>query len=333
MDYVAKQIYTLLMQAERIVLIPHQHPDGDALGSVSAFAQFLEQKKKAVDIFCKTDYPPTYNYLQQIGYLSTSPDLWLNNTYDVIVVFDSGDPNYAGVDKHIANLNYSPTIINIDHHASNIFFGDYNMVDTTASSTCEILHRFFRYLHEPISPSIATSLLTGLMYDTDNFTNGATNKSALLVGEDLIRRGGDRKLIYKNIFADTSITALKLWGQMLSRLTHHKEHDIVYTYVTQQDLTRLAATDDDTSGMANFMNSLGEGKVSMVLKEHANGTIKGSFRTTREDIDVSAWANALGGGGHKKAAGFTITGTIETAIQHVFQTISLLKLDESKTTT
>ena len=115
------------------------------------------------------------------------------------MVFDSGDPNYAGVDKHIANLNYSPTIINIDHHASNIFFGDYNMVDTTASSTCEILHRFFRYLHEPISPSIATSLLTGLMYDTDNFTNGATNKSALLVGEDLIRRGGDRKLIYKNI--------------------------------------------------------------------------------------------------------------------------------------
>ncbi len=307
------------------MLVPHQNPDGDALGSVTAFAEFLLNHGKEVTIFCKTGYPPAFHYLANLNIFTSDTAAWNGEPYDTVMVFDSGDLAYAGVESFIADLPYSPTIVNIDHHATNIFYGDYNMVDTTASSTCEMLHRFFRYNHYKITPTMATSLMTGLMTDTDNFTNGATSKAALAVGEDLIRRGANRPLIRRQVFTDTTIPALKLWGRMLSRLTHHEPHDLVYTYVTQADISEHGATEDDTSGVANFMNNLSEGKAAMILKERPDGTVKGSFRTVRDDLDVACWARALGGGGHTKAAGFTVTGTIEEAIDKIFAAIAQAK--------
>jgi len=101
------------------------------------------------------------------------------------------------------------------------------------------------------------------------------------------------------------------------RLTKKENSDMAYTYLTIKDLTQYGINDDDVEGISNFLNKLDGAKVSLFIKETADGKIKGSFRTTNDDVDVSALAKKMGGGGHKKAAGFTTDGTIENVVNKI----------------
>ena len=114
-----------------------------------------------------------------------------------------------------------------------------------------------------------------------------------------------------------SIDIIKLWGVILSRLNKKEEIDMAYTYLTIKDLVKYGIDDDDVEGISNFLNKLDGAKISLFIKETADGKVKGSFRTTHEDVDVSALAKKLGGGGHKKAAGFTADGTIENVVNRI----------------
>ena len=325
MQHTARQIHRHIQGAKRLMLIPHQNPDGDALGSVAAFMQWLRTIDKAHTSFCATPITPRLKFLPHLDYITIDPAIWQDETIDTIIVFDSGDLRYAGVADYIAKLKHHPTIINIDHHITNERFGLYNMVMPGASSTTEVLYRFFSANDIEIDEHIATCLLTGLMTDTDNFTNGATSHIALAIAGELLTRGGDIHLIRNLVFRDKSIPTLQLWGAVLSRLEKNTELDIVYTYLTQADLKRFGVGEVEAEGIANFMNNLADGRAGLILKELPNGQFKGSFRTTRDDTDVAAFAKKLGGGGHKKAAGFTVDGPIAAATTTIFSTIKALE--------
>ncbi len=306
------------MAAKHILVIPHQNPDGDALGSAGALMQWLTTLDKPHTAFCATLSSPRLTHLPHADRITTDHSIWQNPVFDTIIVVDSGDLRYAGVAAFIDTLALKPTIINFDHHATNEHFGTYNMVDSSMSSTTEMLYHFFRHNDVTIDTTMATSLLTGLMTDTDSFTNGATSHRSLAIGSELIKKGGSLEHIRHKIFQDKSVNTLKVWGNVLARLTKHEELDVVYTYLTREDLKQYDVKETDAEGIANFLNNLADGRAGMFLKELETGEYKGSFRTTRNDTDVSAWAKALGGGGHKKAAGFTVPGPIESAINTVF---------------
>ncbi len=322
MQHTAKHIYHTITNARHILLIPHQHPDGDALGSVTAFMHVLTRIGKSYKAFCHTPLSERQKYLPYSDKITSDPATWTDHTFDVIIVFDSGDLQYAGVAEYISRLSYTPTIINIDHHISNPHFGHHNLVLPNVSSTSEILHSFFSHTNTHIDATMATSLLAGILYDTDNFTNAATSEQTLRIGSDLIRRGAAVDIVRAGLFRDKSIKTLRVWGLVFSRIQKYEPLDIVYSYISQADLHAHGVQEKDYEGIANFFNNLGEGKVSMFLKEQKTGTIKGSFRTTQPDIDVAAWAGFFGGGGHKKAAGFTVDGPIDTALSHIFTTIT-----------
>ncbi|MEK7084818.1 MAG: DHHA1 domain-containing protein [Patescibacteria group bacterium] len=318
---IAKQIYDRVLAARFALLIPHQHPDGDAMGSVGSFMEFLRERNVPHGAFCATKASEKFNFLPNASSVSTDTALWQTPELDTVIVFDSGDLKYAGVDRFIEQLPTKPTIIVFDHHATNQKYGDYNLVIPTAASTTEILYRFYRANHVAITPASATCLLTGLLTDTDSFTNGATSAAALQIAGDLIRRGGDVNMIKEWVFQDKTIATLKLWGLVLSRLSKHEQHEVVYTYVTQDDLKEHKVSDAESDGIANFMNNLSDGRAGLILKETEDGKFKGSFRTTRDDTDVSKIAKRLGGGGHKKAAGFTVDGDIEQALKKIWEVI------------
>ena len=168
------------------------------------------------------------------------------------------------------------------------------------------------------------SLLTGLITDTDNFSNGATNQECLKIASELIHRGANFNMIKAWFLKNKSITTLKLWGIALSRLNKHEKHDIVHTHITRDDLTESGANEEETDGIANFLNNVGEGRAAILLKETSDGKIKGSLRTTKDDLDVGAIAKALGGGGHKKASGFTMDGTIESVLVRIGEEVEKL---------
>ncbi len=324
-ERIATEIYQKLLLAKQVLLIPHQRPDGDAMGAVTALAGFLSNHKIAHKIWCKTEAPEGLQFLPHAHKLTSNPKLWTENIFDIIVVVDSGDLVYNGSAEYIEQLSTHPLIINIDHHPTNTFYGDINLVIPTASSTNEILHTFFVLNHENITPEMATSLMTGLITDTGTFTNSGTNQRSLAVGSDLISRGANFGLIKDEVITDKSVAGLRLWGTVMTRLKLHEATGIAYTYVTMDDLDKAQVTEEEAEGIANFLNFLEEGQAAMVLKGRADGTVKGSFRTTRHDVDVSAWAKLFGGGGHIKAAGFSVDGPMEKAIEYILNTVSEYK--------
>jgi phosphoesterase RecJ-like protein len=320
-ERIAQSIYTKLLASKQVLILPHQRPDGDAMGAATALASFLSIHGINWKIWCKTPPPSGLMFLPHANAVRSDDALWQEEQFDTIVVVDSGDLVYNGSAEHIAQLSPRPTIINIDHHPTNQQYGDINLVIPTASSTNEILYIFFLLNREPVTGQIATSLMTGLITDTGIFTNSATSKRALSIGGELIGRGADLRLIKHEVITDKTVAGLRLWGVVMNRLTLHEPTGIVHTYVLDTDLATYNATEEDADGIANFLNFLEEGTAAMVLKVRSDGTVKGSFRTTKKDVDVSAWAKLFGGGGHVKAAGFSVEGPIEKAIEFVLETI------------
>lgn len=327
-EHIAKHIYHIIQASGSVLLIPHQKPDGDALGSTTAFAEWLARIGKNYTIFCKTDYQKNFSYIPHTNEITSDIKIW-EKPFDTIVVFDSGDLRYAGVDaliqNHVAKHNTmidgvrDIKIINIDHHATNEMYGTSNLVATHFSSTCEAVYQFLSLNGISINANMATSLLTGIITDTDHFTNSATSSTALETASILMGKSGKHRHIKETIYNNTSLQAFGLWGVVFERLSKNTEFDIVCTYVTKEDLQKFHVTETESEGMANFLNTIAEGKAAVILKETEPNKWKGSFRTTKDTVDVARIAKALGGGGHKKAAGFSREGTREQAFEQIFQ--------------
>ncbi len=324
---ISKQIHNKILEAKHIILVPHKNPDGDALGSLSAFKQYLIRINKPHTAYCATEVPENFKNLHHISSITSDESIWENEEVDTVIVFDAGDLRYAGIDEQLPKLSKKVQVINIDHHATNEQYGHLNMVVSDGSSTAETLYNFFKYNNIQIDNIMATCLLSGLITDTDFYTNGATSLSSLSITSKLISCGGDFKLIKDIVFKNKTVDVLKLWGIVLSRLKKHESLNLVYTYMTQQDLDSFGVSESVSDGISNFMNNLNDGEICLLFKEMPENKIKGSFRTTKDNVDVSLIAKELGGGGHKKAAGFTIDGPLKDAAKTVFELIKDKKLN------
>lgn len=312
MTHTATHIHTHLQQAKKIIIVPHQNPDGDAIGSATAFMHYLRYIGKPGIIFCSTPISRRWDFLPYSDHATHDPNAFNDPDVDTIVVLDSGDLLYAGI-QHLVT-NHPATIINIDHHATNESYGHLNMVLPTLSSTTEVLYRFFKHNHVPFNGKMATSLLAGFITDTDSFTNAATSAEALAAASDLVHHGGNFHTVTDYTMKNKTIESLKLWGTVLSRLKKHETLNLTYTYITHADLTEHNFGEQETEGIANLLNNLDDTAIALILKETKDGTIKGSFRTTKDGVDVSELAKKMGGGGHKKAAGFSAQGSIDSVL-------------------
>lgn len=315
MENIAKQINYEIAQAKKVLIIPHRNPDGDALGTVSALSEYLLSRDIEPEIFCINEVQNKYFFLPHLHLVKNDPLVFTDPDIDLIIVVDTGDLTHAGVDTYLKN--HPAKIINIDHHHTNQGYGFLNMVIPTASSATQVVYNFFRFNNITINHKIATCLLTGLISDTENFTNGATTSQAMSVASELVRYGANYKLINNWLLKNKTLNILKLWGTALSRLQKHSTLDLVYTYILQEDFQKYDVDETETDGIANFLNKLDGAKISLILKETSDNKTKGSFRTTFNDVDVSALAKNLGGGGHKKASGFIYNGNTDEVLKKI----------------
>lgn len=303
-----KKIFEQINQADNILLLTHREPDGDALGSICALADYLKKIGKECQIFDFGEIPPNFYFLPN-SYRLLQPTLKPNN-YDLMIILDCGEFKLSGLPDEFRQNKNIP-LINIDHHFSNNNYGDINLVVTDAASTTEILTEFFNQSKIKIDKNLATYLLTGVVTDTNNFTNPAANFSSFQTAAYLMGKGVKLSAITNYTFKNKSLNALRFWGQALIRLKHNYPADIISTVITRQDFKLFNLTDQDVEGLANFLIGYSSHKVVMVIRELADGKIKGSLRSTDEMMDVSRLAKVLGGGGHKKAAAFVIEGRLK----------------------
>lgn len=289
------QARDVLHKAQRIVIISHRSPDGDTIGANLALRLALaHQWGKEVISACADPPPPSCDFLPEVAlFQNTFEQTWA----DTILAVDCGA-------SYMMKFPCTPPVVNIDHHATNDNFGQINVVDPSAASTTQILYHFLKFCGFKITSSVATCLLNGLYYDTGSFMHSNTTPGVLKIASNLLWKGADFKTIARKQFHTTSVRQLKIYGKALER-TRVNSKACVVSALTENDFTSTDATPDDATGIIDYLNSIPDGKFCCLLYEDKKGMLKGSFRTRADDIDLSELAKMFGGGGHKKAAGFS----------------------------
>ncbi len=303
----AQAIYEKIRSAKQVLVLVHPHTDGDNIGAALAMFEWCRTLPLKTALFCEGEIPKMYQLLSHVDEIKFDRSI-LREAWDLVLVFDSGDIDYAGLTSILPEFPTRPGIINIDHHQSNTLFGDLNLVERGASSTVEVLHRFFTINNIAVSKTMATGMFLGLVFDTGCFRNAATTPSSLDTAARLLLTGV-RPSAIEPLEHNKTVGALKLWGLALSRLQSMPSGCVV-SYLTLKDFTDCGATDEDTENLTNFFQTLKDVPAMVLLKEKVGGFISGSCRTTRDDVDVAALSKQFGGGGHKKAAGFLVGGSI-----------------------
>jgi len=306
----SQKIHSQVNQANNILLVSHQQPDADALGSLAAFGEWLDILGKTHTKFCQDLPPANLAWLLNFQPIAINPDLLIRQNYDLVVVLDCGDLKHAGLAKILSDFTLEPFVINIDHHATNQNFGDINLVDEEAVSTTAIIYQLFKSLNHKVSRQTAGALLAGIIYDSYNFTNPNTNHLALAAAADLLLAGASLPQVSNSILKNKSLETLRIWGEILIRLRYNPQFGLATTVITRDDLADYSAVAEISEGVANFLNNLAGIKAALILQQQEDNIIKGSLRTNDDLIDVSKLAKILGGGGHKKAAGFKIKGQL-----------------------
>lgn len=308
----SKRIFEKLTSARRPLLVAHRKPDGDTLGAMMAVYNWRRDQGLEAYAFCVDAPPEAYGYFPRIKDVTTDRNVFTDEAVDTVCVFDAGDLTYAGIEELVAAMPAKPFIADFDHHVTNTLFGDANLVVTDASSTAEVVHAFFADNGADVSRAMATCLMTGLLTDTSNFSNPATTVKSLEIASELLLKGVSMRDITKRLMRNKPVDALKLWGKALERLRWDPKKRMATTALYRKDFDAHPVDDEHLEGLSNFLNHLLKADVVLVLKETADGKVKGSYRSAA-DVDVAELAKAYGGGGHKKAAGFTVAGTIAEA--------------------
>lgn len=287
-------------------VVCHKRPDADALGSLLAASSYLQFIGKQVERFCLDEIPASIAFLlsgEKIRHV-------LNKDFQqapAVVLVDCGDLDMANLSP--AQLAGKKVAV-IDHHVTNPQYGEINVVEASASATAEIIFNYFQATNFAIDKKIATCLLAGIYGDTDGFSNLATTPSSLSAAAALLEQGANLAAITANLVGNKTVAVLKLWGRALERLKVDRGKGLATTFISQRDLAECQAQAEDTEGLANLFNHLADVKIALILREQADGTVRGSLRTTDPLIDVAEIAKMKGGGGHKKAAGFTVKGSV-----------------------
>lgn len=303
------QLTKTVASANQILLVSHANC-GDATGAVTATYLALSRLGKKVTAYLPAPVPKIFRFLPKSEVIISDASKIKLADYDLLFCVDLGEPKLSGLMDKWESRPHELITIDFDHHFTNSGFGTLNVLDKTASATCVMLYQWFTSADFTIDRSIATCLLTGILTDTGSFSNAATNELALRIASELLLRGASSARATQEITQSKTLSELKLWGRALERLQAQDDVGLVTTVITQNDLQEFDVGSEGVEGVANFLSELGDYRAVLVLKEQADGTVKGSLRTTRDDVDVSALAKVFGGGGHKKAAGFTVKGKL-----------------------
>jgi len=290
---------------DRFLLTAHEGPDGDALGSLLGMHQLLTQLGKDSVMFLAAKefpLPVEYRFLPLEEVFHEPPADMADRT---VVFLDCGNIDRMPVDFLTAGGN---DVINIDHHHDNTRFGDFNLVDVDASCTAEIVYDLAVLLGAEITREMAAALYVGLITDTGKFMYENTSAHTHRVAAELIDAGVDIDDTYRRLYEHVPMEKLQLVVRALQQIQRLCEDRLVVTSITVADYEATGAGEEMTEGVIDHLRSIDGAKIAAVIRDLGNrgrAARKVSLRSSEGDVDVSAIARKNGGGGHKRAAGFS----------------------------
>ena len=295
-------IVEAIRSSKKSLVLAHQNPDGDTLGSMLAIGAVLKKSGHVVDHIMADPVPEIYRFLPYTELVKLPTDKNLQENYDIAFSLDCGSLKRLGSAKELW-LKAAFTI-NIDHHISNENFGKINWIDAEATSTGQLVYWLAKSINIEITKEIATLLYTTLLTDTNCFANSNTNALALSWGSELIKAGAQHEVVYKKAFLERPFRSMKTFAKALDNLTLVENGEIAWTWISKDEMKKISAMAEDAVDVADYMMRTRGVKVGVFFREEENET-KVSLRSAI-DFDVSKIAMSMGGGGHKRAAGINI---------------------------
>jgi phosphoesterase RecJ-like protein len=294
-------------QRERFVLTSHARPDGDAVGSALACCQVLRAMGKQADVVLHDGVPRIYRSLPFADEVLQADTVRGNYEAAIILECDS---------IHRTRLEglQDRFLISIDHHISGRPFADVNWIDPHAVATAEMVFRLAREAGVKFSPEIATCLYTALMTDTGSFMFQGTNDNTFALARELVLAGADPAHCARGIYFAHSTAKLRLLGEALRNL--NLEAHLGWIWVTQEQMERCGAKEEDCEGLVNYVLSIGDVEVAAFFRELPDGRYRVSLRS-KGKLNVARVAESFGGGGHECASGCAVDGPLADAVRQI----------------
>lgn len=308
------EIAAALQGAGSILVSVHKNPDGDALGSQLALTLALEKLGKTVTAQNIDPVPEIYRFLPQSGRIRTGSVV--TGRYDAVVVLDA-EPSRTGLFNSGAPAGL---LINIDHHVTNPLPWPLTWLVPDAAATGEMIYDLLRSMNVPLDRDIALCLYTSIFTDTGSFRYSNTTAKSMRIAASLIDAGADPWLVTENVYESFAYRRLKLLGLVLSNIERSDDGRSAWVVVTEELFRQNEATAEDTDNFINFVRSAKGVEVAILFRQTAGNQFKISLRS-KGRVDLSGLAQALGGGGHKNAAGATVNGTLDEVKKKVINDV------------
>ena len=299
----------LILAAHRPLLICHVAPDGDALGSLTGLHRALRQLDMSPIPACADTVSSGFDYIPGIESIVRH----VNEPFDLVIALDCSDLHRLGEFTELPHFDQH-ALVNIDHHITNIQYGDVDVVDSEASSTAEVVLELVDYLDVPIDAPMATSLLAGIVTDTRGFRTNNVSPRVLRAALRLMEAGASLPYVSQHGLDRRPMVAIRLWGAALSLLRFSE--GVIWTSIPVSMRRELGYQGNGDAGLASFLISADEADVSVVFVEQDDGSVDVGLRAS-PGFDVAQFALRFGGGGHALAAGFSAPGPLEEAEKRV----------------
>jgi len=308
-----KQIEKEIKKAKKILVVTHQGPDGDAIGSISAMSFYLKKTKKPHYSLCVSGVPELLKFVPGTSQIkSKHPKI----PYDLIIGLDYGTKTQLGMESYFKKYPEIPLLV-FDHHLPNGQNADLGVIKSNHSSVCEIIYDYFKTIKFKINKNIAYDLAVGILTDT-GFFKYTNNRKPLEVMTDLMRFGIRSDIINNYLHGQVKMAAMKLSSKILNRAEYVNKGDFVYSRLGRKELNKHHLTVDELGGVIERLGNLKMGRFALLLIEEGGKRIRGRLRGRPDkNYNVAKLAMKLGGGGHKFAAGFRCRGTIDEALKLV----------------
>lgn len=313
---ILNNIINVLNDSKEIAITFHTSPDGDSLGSSLALMLALQKINKSVYILCKDKIPESYTFLPKCNEIIGASSS-INKDTDCVVVLDCGNVERICSDLDIKFKQY--TLINIDHHLSNDFYGDLNLVDTKAAAVGEIVYNLLNTMNIALDIDIASCLYTSIVSDTGGFRYpNTTSKTHDIIGK-LVSEGINFSDIHRILFQNKSFERIKLYGKVIDKMYLLNNGKICIMKLTKDMLNEVNSKFFDTSDIISIGVDIDTVEVTVLLKEGEEG-IKVSLRS-KAIVDVRKIAESFGGGGHMRASGLLINESLNEAENIIIKAI------------
>jgi phosphoesterase RecJ-like protein len=311
-----KAIADALREHERFLVVTHENPDGDALGSLLAATLALRQLGKDAVMYHagKTPLPSEYAFMPLDELVREPP---ADAGERVLLAVDCAKEDRIGDE---AVLQQAPLVLDVDHHHDNTRFGDLNLIVADASSTGEVLRDLFAELEVELTPALAEPLYIALVTDTGRFQYANTTPKALRLAAELVEAGADIHAVFQKVYESVEFAKLKLLARALDRAEVLEGGRIVVSHLLRTDFAEAGASEPYSEGIIDYLRAVEGNELAVLIRAQLSEGApahKGSLRSSIDELDVSVIARRFGGGGHRQAAGFSSDLTREEIVEQI----------------